>query len=103
MVTYLCDEGGTYIELPILNYAGYRAYDESGQKLQIVEGEQQRLRIMLDGDGIEHTIYVRFGPVAGFVIADVISALTLAGVVYLYWTNRQKKIQNGPSGFSETK
>ena len=92
MATYICDENGTYIELPILNYAGYRAYDENGRKLQIVEGEQQRLRIMLSGDGIEHTIHVRFGPVAGFVIADVISALTLAGIAYLYRKSRQKKI-----------
>ncbi|MCM1154014.1 MAG: 6-pyruvoyl-tetrahydropterin synthase-related protein [Roseburia sp.] len=81
--TYVCDAGGTYIELPILNYAGYRASDETGQKLEIVEGEQQRIRILLSGDGKEHTIYVRFGPVAGFVIADIISALTLAGIIFL--------------------
>lgn len=89
--TYVSDESGTYIELPILNYAGYRAHDESGRKLEIVEGAQQRIRIMLPGDGKEHTIYVRFGPVAGFVIADVISALTLAGIAYLYWKKMQTK------------
>lgn len=80
---YLADEAGEYLELPVLNYAGYRAYDENGKKLEIIEGNQQRIRIMLTGDGEEHMIYLRFGPVAGFVIADILSALTIAGWIYL--------------------
>ena len=40
---------------------------------------------MTDGDGNEHTVYVRFGPVAGFIVADIVSALTVAGIAYLYW------------------
>ncbi|MCI9462534.1 MAG: hypothetical protein HFI48_01440 [Lachnospiraceae bacterium] len=91
--TYVCDEAGTYLELPILNYSGYRAYDENRQRLEIVEGAQQRIRIILPGDGKEHTIYVRFGPVAGFIAADIISALTLAGIAYLYLIRHKEKLQ----------
>ncbi|MCM1145803.1 MAG: 6-pyruvoyl-tetrahydropterin synthase-related protein [Blautia sp.] len=80
---YLASQAGEYIELPVLNYAGYRAYDENGKKLEIIEGNQQRIRIMLTGDGREHMIYLRFGPVAGFLIADILSALTIAGWIYL--------------------
>lgn len=82
-VTYVCDDEDIYLELPILNYAGYRASDETGKKLEIIDGSYQRIRIMLTGDKTEHTIYVRFGPVAGFVIADVISALTIAGIIFV--------------------
>ncbi|MCM1385973.1 MAG: hypothetical protein NC231_01485 [Bacillus sp. (in: Bacteria)] len=81
-VNYVCDDEEVYLELPILNYAGYRAYDENGKRMEITDGSYQRMRIMLPGDGKEHSIYVRFGPVAGFVIADVISALTIAGIIY---------------------
>lgn len=88
---YTADTDGTYMELPVLNYAGYRAYDENGNKMKIVDGDHNRIRLMLTGDGKEHRIYVRFGPVAGFVIADVVSALTIAGIVYLYLKRRQKE------------
>ncbi|MBD5445264.1 MAG: hypothetical protein HDR29_06900 [Lachnospiraceae bacterium] len=88
---YTTDADGTYIELPVLNYAGYRAYDENGNKMKIVDGNHNRIRLMLTGDGKEHRIYVRFGPVAGFVIADVVSALTIAGIVYLYLKRKQKE------------
>lgn len=88
---YTADVDGTYIELPVLNYAGYRAYDENGKKMKIIDGDHNRIRLMLTGDGKEHRIYIRFGPVAGFVIANVISALTIAGIVYLYLKRRQKE------------
>ncbi|MCM1261800.1 MAG: 6-pyruvoyl-tetrahydropterin synthase-related protein [Butyrivibrio sp.] len=87
-VSYVADADGQYFELPILNYYGYRAYDEDGKRLEVIEGDKQRIRIMAKGDGEEHTVYVRFGPVAGFIVADVISALTIAGVFYLYCRRR---------------
>lgn len=92
-ISYAADADGAYLELPILNYAGYRAYDENGQKVEIVEGSQKRIRIMLSGDGKEHSLYVRFGPIAGFLIADCLSALTLAGIAFLHWKNRRNTVQ----------
>lgn len=82
-LTYISDTDGNYLELPILNYYGYRAYDENGKRMELVKGEQQRIRLMIEGDGKEHTIRVRFGPVAGFIIADIVSALTLIWIGYL--------------------
>ena len=32
-VNYVCTGAGEYLELPILNYAGYRAYDENGKRI----------------------------------------------------------------------
>ncbi len=88
-VNYVCTGTDEYLELPILNYAGYRAYDESGKRIEITEGNYQRMRIMLPSDGQEHSIYIRFGPVAGFVIANVISALTIAGIIVIWLKHRQ--------------
>lgn len=89
--SYVADADGNYIELPILNYYGYRAYDENGKRLEVIEGSKQRIRIMTEGDGNEHTVYVRFGPVASFVAADVISALTIAVIAYMYWNKRRRQ------------
>ena len=88
-VNYVCTGTDEYLELPILNYAGYRAYDENGKRIEITEGNYQRMRIMLPSDGQEHSIYIRFGPVAGFVIANVISALTIAGIIVIWLKRRQ--------------
>ena len=96
--TYISNAEGTYIEFPIQNYSGYCAYDENGDKLEILDGEQHRIKIMLNGDGKEHTIYVRFGPVVGFVIADIVSLVTLLACLYpvVYprwkeWRNREEE------------
>lgn len=89
---YTADSEGNYVELPILNYLGYRAYDEDGNRLDIINGEGQRIRVMLRGDGSEHIVYVRYGPVAGFLIADMISALTIAGWIWV-WRRKNRAIQ----------
>ena len=41
------------------------------------------MRFMTKGDGVEHRIYVRYGPVPGFVAANVVSALTVLACLYL--------------------
>ncbi|MCM1174262.1 MAG: hypothetical protein NC341_04335 [Blautia sp.] len=87
---YTADGAGNYLEMPVLNYAGYRAYDENGKRLEILDGDNHRIRVMLAGDGLEHEVRVRFGPVAGFLAADAASFLTIAGIVYFYWRNKKK-------------
>lgn len=87
--TYTCNHDGEYLELPILNYAGYKAYNEKGERLEIIEGNYQRIRIMIPADGLEHTVYVRFGPVWGFVFADVVSFLAIVGIVWMYRKSRR--------------
>ncbi len=81
-VTYSALADGNYIELPIQSYIGYRAKDENGDRVEILRGEGARMRFVVKGDGAKHTIYVRYGPVAGFVIANIISVLSLAVVIW---------------------
>ena len=76
-VSYTAVSAEAYIELPLQNYLGYRAQDETGQPVKIERGDGGRMRFFVNGDGAEHRIYVRYGPVWGFVAADVVSALTV--------------------------
>lgn len=76
-VSYTAVSSEAYIELPLQNYLGYRAQDETGQPVKIERGDGGRMRFFVNGDGAEHRIYVRYGPVWGFVAADVVSALTV--------------------------
>ena len=77
-----------YIELPIQGYIGYRAYDEAGNRLEIGQGTGGRMRFALRGDGLEHTISVRYGPNPVFIMADLVSALTIAYVVWQMYRRR---------------
>lgn len=82
-VSYTAISDKAYIELPLQNYLGYRASDEFGNPLEITQGDGGRMRFLTKGDGVEHRIYVRYGPVAGFVAANVVSALTILLCLYL--------------------
>lgn len=101
-VSYTAFSSGTYIELPIQNYLGYRAEDERGEPVKIEQGEGGRMRFFLNGDGAEHQIYVRYGPVPGFVIADVVSGLTaLLCLAVLYKKTVTVQKVASPGVFSE--
>lgn len=78
---YSATSAGSYIEMPIQNYLGYRAYDENGSRLEIKQGMGGRMRFDAWGDGAEHMIRVRFGPNAAFIAANLVSALTIAGII----------------------
>lgn len=90
-VVYTADSSECYIELPILSYRGYRASDENGDAVEIGRGVGARMRFMVQGDGMEHRIYVRYGPVAGFVIANLVSAMTIAGCIWYMFRKRKDK------------
>lgn len=81
-VSYTASSDQAYIELPLQNYLGYRASDELGEPVKIEQGDGGRMRFLTKGDGAEHRIYVRYGPVAGFVIANVVSALTILACLW---------------------
>lgn len=92
-LAYTATGKGNYIELPIQNYLGYQVKDESGERIEIQQGEGGRIRIRLQEDGAEHRIYVRYGPVAGFVLADLISALTLAGIALRQFVRHRSRLR----------
>lgn len=97
-VSYTARSDDAYIELPVQNYLGYRAVDEQGQPVQIEQGEGGRMRFSVMGDGAEHRIYVRYGPVPGFVIADMVSVLTVLYCLYRGWLCKWIPLRRRPEG-----
>lgn len=83
VVSYTANDSTAYLELPIQSYLGYRAKDENGVPVTFTRGNGGRIRFLVNGDGMPHQVYVRYGPVAGFVIADIVSALTI--LIWLLW------------------
>lgn len=101
-VSYTARSKDAFIELPLQNYLGYRAQDELGQPVKIEQGEGGRMRFFVNGDGAEHRIYVRYGPVPGFVIADVVSALTVLYCLYRGWIYRWFPLRRRAKGEEST-
>lgn len=97
-VSYTANSSAAFIELPLQNYLGYRAMDELGQPVKIEQGNGGRMRFSVNGDGVEHRIYVRYGPVPGFVIADVVSALTVIYCLYRGWIYRWVPLRRRAKG-----
>lgn len=91
VAVYTATEEGGYIELPIQGYLGYRAYDENGNRLTIERGLGARMRFVVKGDGVEHQIKIRYGPVPAFVLANLVSALTIAALAWRMWRSRKKE------------
>lgn len=91
VVVYTATQEGGYIELPIQNYKGYRASDENGKRLEIRQGDGARMRFMVQGDGTEHTIRVRYSPSPIFHVATLVSALTTAAAAWRLWRSKRRK------------
>lgn len=100
VAVYTAAQEGGYIELPIQSYIGYRAYDENGAPLEIERGDGARMRFEAKGDGAEHRINVRYGPHPAFILADIVSALTIAGIMWVLWRRRHKA--SGMAAMQET-
>ena len=90
VLVYTADAEGAYIEIPIQGYLGYRAYDENGDRVTIERGLGARMRFTVKGDGMEHQINIRYGPVPAFVLANLVTALTIAAFVLQTWKRRRK-------------
>ncbi len=90
VLVYTADAEGAYIEIPIQGYLGYRAYDENGDRVTIERGLGARMRFTVKGDGMEHQINIRYGPVPAFVLANLVTALTIAAFVLQAWKRRRK-------------
>ena len=90
VVLYTALTEDNFMELPIQNYIGYCAYDENGNTLQIEQGSGGRIRLALKGDGAEHTVYVRYRAHPLFILANLISALTIGGNILLLWRRKRR-------------
>ena len=83
-IRYACLAPQQYIEVPVIYYQGYRAFDENGREVTLEEGGNNRIRVMLEGDGKVHTITLDYHIPARYTLAAWISILS-ALLLLLYF------------------
>ena len=66
---------GGYVEVPLYYYPGYTARDDNGNKLDVSAGDNNVVRIGIDGDTGDN-ITVKFG-CAAYTFGDIVSLLTI--------------------------
>ncbi len=71
------------VELPLQWYSGYKAFNENRQPLPITKSSLGKIQVPLVGDGTEHKIFVQYGPIPLFVVANIISAITICCMIVL--------------------
>ncbi|NLB29057.1 MAG: hypothetical protein GX823_02360 [Clostridiales bacterium] len=83
---------GSYAELPLYYYSGYRATDSHGRDLPAADGVNGVLRVELpDSDG---SVSVYYKPPASYRAAEIISLLAAAGTIVILIRSRGK-VKNG--------
>ncbi len=81
-------DGGGYIDLPLLLYKGYQAYEKgTGRKLEICDGSNHVVRVVLP-EGFDGDVQVRFVSPFYWRIGELISVLT---VIYMAWRPMARK------------
>ncbi len=77
-------EDEQYIDIPILNYPNYVAVDEmTGKNLEIVSGEECRIRVLLPGY-YQGTVRVEYHSPWYWRMSEFVSVLTLIGLIVVY-------------------
>ena len=79
--SYSTGKSGTYAELPLLNYKGYRAWDENGDPLEVLTGEKGRLKVYLNADGAPHEIHTAYKVNVFFSLLYAFSVFCMAAVI----------------------
>ncbi|MDR0219968.1 MAG: hypothetical protein LBI54_01010 [Lachnospiraceae bacterium] len=82
--------GSDYLEVPLINYPGYRAVDvDTGARLSVSNGQSARVQVELPG-GYSGTFEVRFVPPWYWRVAEAVSVLTVTALVVVWWWQRRK-------------
>lgn len=81
-------QDGGYVEVPLLYYPGYSAKTQSGDKLEIVPGGNNVIRVNLK-DGAD-SVKIKYSGLLSFKIGCIISLLTVIGCVVLRVLRRRK-------------
>lgn len=84
------------LEIPLLYYKGYIAYDErTGERLQVFAGTNNRVSVTIPA-GFDSSIHVEFSEPWYWRVAEIISVVFLAGILSIYIIKRkQEKITAG--------
>ena len=78
-----------YIELPLFNYIGYEAEDESGEVLSVVDGDNHRVRVLIPS-GYDGRLHIQYREPALWRIAECLSVFSLLGLIVAWLIVRRK-------------
>ncbi|MBQ4258982.1 MAG: hypothetical protein IJB84_01800 [Lachnospiraceae bacterium] len=78
---------GSWVEVPLLWYPGYKAKDNAGNRLEIVDGDNHVLRVLLENGSTQ--VHISYTGLWYFRIAELISLLTIG---WFIWAYKKKKI-----------
>lgn len=82
----------SYVEVPLLYYPGYSAKDQNGDKLETLDGDNHVMRVKLK-DGVT-SVRIKYSGFWYFKIADVISLLSVLGMILIAIKNGENAQKN---------
>ena len=90
---YAVNNGTTegYVEFPLLNYRHYVANDNQGNKLQVLNGDNNVVRVIVP-KGFSDSIIVRYKPPIYWHIAEIISVMSCMGLVWIVLKKKKAHI-----------
>lgn len=80
-LSYTASGPGQYADLPIQYYMGYEAVDEKGEQIPLETGYNNKIHVLLNGDGNPHKITVFYRVPFSYTLSAWISILTAIGAV----------------------
>lgn len=85
---------GDWVEVPLLYYGGYEARDSRGQRLEVADGDNHVVRVLLQEGTAQ--VELRYRGFWYFRAAELITALTL-GAWGVYWWKKRGRSGRGNS------
>ena len=92
-LTYKTEDGK--VDIPVIDYPYYKAFDDNGNTLPVSKGEYGLIRVEVPS-GFEGNIDARFVSPVHWRIADIVSVLSVAGSVVFVFLYRKKKTTADP-------
>lgn len=80
-LSYTASAPNQYADLPIQYYMGYEAVDEKGTQIPIETGYNNKIHVLLNGDGNPHKITIYYHTPVIYTLSAWISILTAIGAV----------------------
>ncbi len=93
--SYISRAEEVYADLPLFYYIGYQGTDENGLDIALRKGSDGHILADLKGDGLQHSIHVRFKVKPLFTVLWLLSlAASLAIVcIFIYLTSVSSRTQ----------
>lgn len=89
-------ERDAWVEFPIINYKNYTAYGENGMRMNIVDGDNNVIRVMIPS-GYNGVVAVTYEIPLSYKVADICSliAVVVLAIITLLLSQRPRRKQRG--------